>query len=107
MNAAGDDEHSGQHNPPSPSNSPEDSQASSAGHRSDESRSALGRALRDVAPYLDLGWRLVGTTAGPPGVGFIVDLWLQSTPWFLLGGCAVGLAGAVLQLRRLRGEVRS
>jgi hypothetical protein len=66
--------------------------------------SAWSRALRDVAPYLDLGWRLAGTTAFPPLLGFGLDLWLQTTPWMLLGGCAVGLLGAVLQLRRLRGE---
>lgn len=68
---------------------------------SDGGESALGKAVRDVAPYLDLGWRLAGTTAGPPGVGFAIDLWLQTIPWFLFGGCVVGLAGAVLQLKRL------
>lgn len=87
------------------SDSPEDEQRSSAARGGN--KSAWGRALRDVAPYLDLGWRLAGTTAGPPGLGLIVDLWLQTTPWFLLGGCVVGLAGAVLQLKRLQGEVHS
>jgi len=89
------------------SDSPEDEQASSAERESSEGKSAWGRALRDIAPYLDLGWRLAGITAGPPGLGLIVDLWLQTTPWFLLGGCVVGLAGAVLQLKRLQGEVHS
>lgn len=87
------------------SDSPEDERPSSAGSSGGES--AWGRALRDIAPYLDLGWRLAATTAGPPGLGLLVDLWLQTTPWFLLGGCVVGLAGAVLQLKRLQGEVHS
>jgi len=69
--------------------------------------SAWSRALRDVAPYLDLGWRLAGTTAFPPLLGFGFDLWLETTPWLLLGGCVMGLLGAVLQLRRLRGEATS
>ena len=88
---------------PSPSGaSASDTEEGSASKpSSDEGESALGRAIRDVAPYLDLGWRLAGTTAGPPGVGFAIDLWLQTTPWFLFGGCVVGLAGAVLQLKRL------
>lgn len=107
MTAADDDGHSGPREPPSLSDSTENGQASSAGHRSSESRSSWARALRDVAPYLDLGWRLAGTTAGPPGLGLIVDLWLQTTPWFLLGGCAMGLVGAVLLLKRLQGTVHS
>jgi len=80
---------------------------SSSQSSSNEDLSPLGRALRDIGPYLDLGWRLAGTTAGPPGVGFVVDLWLGTTPWLLLGGCVLGLAGAVLQLKRLQGEASS
>jgi len=72
-----------------------------------EEPSALGRALRDVAPYLDLGWRLAGTTAGPPVLGFFADLWLETTPWLLLTGCVFGLSGAVLQLKRLQGGSQS
>ena len=72
-----------------------------------ENRSALSRALRDVAPYLDLGWRLAGTTAGPPVLGFVADLWLQTTPWLLLVGCVFGLSGAVLLLKRLQGDLKS
>lgn len=81
------------------------------GHPSDgassDAESAWGRALRDIAPYLDLGWRLAGTTAGPPILGFVIDLWLQTTPWMLLLGCVFGLSGAVLMLKRLQGEFNS
>ena len=75
--------------------------------RSRGQRTAWMRALRDVAPYLDLGWRLAGTTAFPPVLGYAVDVWLGTTPWFLLGGCVVGLAGGVLLLRRLHEEFGS
>jgi hypothetical protein len=64
--------------------------------------SALRKALRDVAPYLDLGWRLAGTAAFPPLLGFGLDLWLHTTPWMLLGGSVLGLVGAVFQLKRLQ-----
>lgn len=84
---------------------PDDSTTPST--RPSEEGSAWSRALRDVAPYLDLGWRLAGTTAFPPLLGFGLDVWLQTTPWLLLGGCVVGLLGAVIQLRRLRGEAVS
>lgn len=84
-----------------------DSDASRDRRSSADEGSAWSRALRDVAPYLDLGWRLAGTTAFPPLLGFGLDLWVQTTPWMLLAGCVVGLLGAVLQLRRLRGEASS
>ncbi len=74
---------------------------------SSEDESSWGRALRDIAPYLDLGWRLAGTTAGPPVLGLVIDLWLQTTPWMLLVGCVFGLSGAVLQLKRLQGDLNS
>lgn len=62
----------------------------------------LRSAFRDVAPYLDLGWRLAGTAAFPPLIGFWVDVWLETAPWALLAGCALGLAASVLQLVRLQ-----
>jgi hypothetical protein len=63
---------------------------------------ALRKALRDVAPYLDLGWRLAGTVSFPPLLGALLDHWLQTVPWFLLGGCVLGFAGGILQLVRLQ-----
>ncbi|PSQ87859.1 MAG: hypothetical protein BRD43_05425 [Bacteroidetes bacterium QS_4_64_154] len=81
--------------------SPPSDEASSGGG------SALRKALRDIAPYLDLGWRLAGTASFPPLLGFGLDLWLHTTPWMLFGGCVVGLLGAVLQLNRLQNEFSS
>lgn len=63
------------------------------------------KALREMAPYLDLGWRLAGATAGPPLIGyFLVDLWFGTAPWGVLAGCVLGLAAAGLQLKRLQDE---
>lgn len=59
-------------------------------------------ALRDFAPYMDLGWRLAGTAAFPPLLGAALDAWLESSPWILLAGCVVGLVGAIVQLKRLQ-----
>lgn len=74
--------------------------------RSSSGTSAWMKALRDVAPYLDLGWRLAGTAAFPPLLGYVLDVWLHTTPWIMLAGCAFGLAGAVLQLTRLQETAR-
>jgi hypothetical protein len=84
------------------------------GEPDDERRSSSGgvddwiTALHEMAPYLDLGWRLAGTTVGPPLLGhFLIDVWLGTTPWALLGGCVFGVAGAALQLHRLQDEFGS
>ena len=61
-------------------------------------------ALRDMMPYLDLGWRLAGAAAFPPLIGYAIDAWLGTLPWGVLVGAAVGLASAVVQLRRLQHE---
>jgi hypothetical protein len=61
-------------------------------------------ALQDVAPYLDLGWRLAGAAAFPPLIGYAVDAWLGTLPWGVLIGAALGLASAGVQLRRLQSE---
>lgn len=65
------------------------------------------QALQDIAPYLDLGWRLAGAGAFPPLIGAFVDVQLQTTPWGVLTGAAVGLVGAGLQLRRLQREFQT
>lgn len=63
-------------------------------------------ALRDMAPYLDLGWRLAGSAAFPPILGYlVVDLWFGTAPWGLLSGAVLGLAAALLQLKRLQEEL--
>jgi len=74
---------------------------------SDESNRTSGRptgwmsALRDMAPYLDLGWRLAGTAVFPPILGQALDVWLGTTPWILLTGCVLGFGAALLQLKRV------
>lgn len=62
------------------------------------------QSLREVAPYLDLGWRLAGTAAFPPLIGYGLDLWVGTTPWLLLGGCVLGFVGALGQLKHLKDE---
>ena len=84
-----------------------DEHTSPSGESSSSGGTGLRKVLRDVAPYLDLGWRLAGTAAFPPLLGFGLDLWLHTTPWMLFGGCVVGLSGAVLQLNRLQNELGS
>lgn len=84
-----------------------DDERSRESDREGGGHAAWMRALRDVAPYLDLGWRLAGTAAFPPLIGVALDAWLHTTPWGLLGGCGFGIAGSIVQLRRLQEEFGS
>lgn len=64
---------------------------------------AWTESVQDMAPYLDLGWRLTGAAAGPPLLGyFCVDLWLGTTPWGVLGGAVLGITTAGVKLRQLQ-----
>jgi F0F1-type ATP synthase assembly protein I len=62
-------------------------------------------ALRDVAPFLDVGWRIAGATALPPLLGYAADAWLETTPWMVLVGCVLGLLAAGFQFRALGEEL--
>jgi F0F1-type ATP synthase assembly protein I len=51
--------------------------------------------LREVAPYLNLGWQLATTILVMVAVGWLLDKWLGTQPVFLIIfsflGCAVAL----------------
>ena len=70
-----------------PSDRPGASRADDEG--SAEKRGPWRRALRDITPYLDLGWRLMGGAAFPPPLGPYVDCQPQPAPWGLFLGAAI------------------
>lgn len=95
-------------------NSPSISNSDSSGkHASGDGPSGNGtsgdgswaEALRDFAPYLDLGWRVAVAAALPPILGFGIDVWLGVRPWGVVSGAAIGLLGALVQLARLGPEM--
>lgn len=98
--------------PPSdslPSESSGTSESDTSAPDTSSSGNGLGirKALRDIAPYLDLGWRLAGAAAFPPLLGAFVDVQFQTAPWGLFIGALIGLVGTGLQLRRLQQEFPS
>ena len=60
--------------------------------------------LRKGTPTIIASYRLVGAILFFGGVGYLLDRWLMTSPWFLivglLGGVAVGLLGLVRLVRR-------
>jgi F0F1-type ATP synthase assembly protein I len=51
-------------------------------------------AWQDMAPHLDLGWRLASAVAVPPLLGWGVDYALTTAPWGMLVGTVFGLVSA-------------
>ncbi|WP_022835981.1 AtpZ/AtpI family protein [Salisaeta longa] len=64
-------------------------------------------ALREVMPYLDLGWRLAFALVAPPVAGYWADARWGTTPWLLLVGAALGVAAAGLTLTRVSRDLAS
>lgn len=96
------------HEPPNDPDASEEKEATSQGMMGDWSN-----ALRDVAPFLDLGWRIAATVALPPLVGYAVDVAMGTLPWGALVGCVLGLLatgvllaylGPEMERRRVRHE---
>lgn len=83
-----------------------EAEAARSGRSSSGGMSDWVDALRDMAPYLDLGWRLAASVSGPPILGhLLVDRWWGTTPWGVLVGAGIGIVGAVVLLRRLQTEL--
>lgn len=58
---------------------------------------------RDYLRYLSLGVEIAGTLAIPIGIGFWIDSFWDTSPWFLLSGAIIGVLlffGLLLRLSR-------
>jgi ATP synthase protein I len=58
------------------------------------------RALREAAPLLGLGTTLAVTVLAVLGLGYWLDAWLGTRPWFLLGGGCLGVGAAMYEFIR-------
>jgi F0F1-type ATP synthase assembly protein I len=61
--------------------------------------------LAGAAEFLTLGLTVAVVLVGLAALGYLVDRWLGTSPWFTLVGLALGIAAAVLitvsRVRRL------
>ena len=61
--------------------------------------------LSGAAEFLSLGLTVAVALVGLAGLGYLVDRWLGTSPWFTLAGVVLGIAAAVLititRVRRL------
>lgn len=56
--------------------------------------------LRRAGLYLGVAFELPGTIIGGLAVGYFLDLYLGSSPWFLIALTAIAFAGAFVRLVR-------
>ena len=60
--------------------------------------------MQGAGPYLGLGVQIAGSMALFAGGGYAVDRWLDSSPWGILVGAMLGMAGIVALLVRVSRE---
>ncbi len=61
--------------------------------------------MAGAAEFLSLGLTVAVALVGLAALGYLVDRWLGTSPWFTLAGVVLGIAAAVLititRVRRL------
>jgi F0F1-type ATP synthase assembly protein I len=67
-------------------------------HSPEREPSTYRKALEEAGPYLGLGLQIGATMAFFVGMGYLVDTWLGSEPWFVLVGAVLGMTALVVQL---------
>ncbi|MBO6574097.1 MAG: AtpZ/AtpI family protein [Rhodothermales bacterium] len=67
----------------------------------DQKGPAWQAGLRDSSPYLGLGLQLAGAVLVYVAIGYLLDRWLDTSPWFLVAGAVVGMIAFFLQLVRV------
>ena len=60
----------------------------------------LQENFRRAGPAAVAGYTLIGAILLLGGVGYVVDEWIQTSPWFLLTGLLVGLVVGFYELAK-------
>ena len=62
---------------------------------------SYGDGMRAAGPYLGLGLQIAVSMAFFVGLGILVDRWLGTTPWGVVVGAVVGMAGVMTLVVRV------
>jgi hypothetical protein len=65
---------------------------------------AYGDGMRAAGPYLGLGLQIGLAMVLFAGGGILVDRWLDSSPWGVIAGVALGMVGIVVLVLRVARE---
>ena len=61
---------------------------------------ALQHTAEQAGPAAGAGYTLIGAILLLGGLGYAVDRWLGTTPWFLLGGLLPGVVVGMYELAK-------
>ncbi|MEM0963651.1 MAG: AtpZ/AtpI family protein [Bacteroidota bacterium] len=70
-------------------------------------KDAYGDGMREAGPHLGLGIQIGGSMLLFVGLGILVDRWLDTTPWGVIVGAALGMVGIVALVVRVANESSS
>jgi len=77
------------------------------GEKGEEGRElgSTARQMQEAAPYISAVWKMVGGAVVGVLGGLVLDWWLGTKPWMLVGlsvlGIAVGFYGFIHEMTRL------
>ena len=70
-----------------------------------EELGSTARQMQQAAPYISAVWKMVGGAVGGVVGGLLLDRWLGTKPWLLVGlsvlGICVGFYGFLHEMTRL------
>jgi len=64
------------------------------------SLSAFQENIRSAGPAAVAGYTLIGAILLFGGIGYAIDRWQHTAPWFLVGGLFLGVAVGMYELAR-------
>jgi F0F1-type ATP synthase assembly protein I len=56
--------------------------------------------VTQAAPVAGVGYTLIGAILLLGGIGYAIDRWQDTTPWWMLGGLALGLIVGFYELAK-------
>ncbi len=63
--------------------------------------------MKDAGPYLGLGVQLAGTMVVWVLAGWLLDRWLDTTPWLTIAGGGIGMVAFFFQMMRLLAKMNN
>lgn len=69
-----------------------------------KNKSDWRKGLQEAGPYVGLGMQLALTMVFFTGGGYLLDQWLETTPWLLVAGSFIGMVAVFIHLFRVASE---
>ena len=66
----------------------------------DGANESMQKTLQQGEPVIFAAYGVIGAIVLLGGAGYLLDIWLRTQPWFLVGGLVVGVCGGFYSLVR-------